>query len=77
VALCAGVLNLATAEVAATDQLLVLEGLVEGTGLGDVVGGLEVEGTLDIIKLGRFDPSSVNKMSSVMRERKLTWTCFH
>jgi hypothetical protein len=51
----AGVLELATAEEFALDELLVLEILVEAAGGGDVLRGLKVECTLDIIKLRGFD----------------------
>jgi hypothetical protein len=47
--------ELALAEVLALDELLVLEGLVERAGLGDVASGLEVEGTLDAVKLRGID----------------------
>ena len=50
-----GVDELALAEVLALDELLVLERLVERASLGDVVSGLEVEGTLDAVKLGGLD----------------------
>lgn len=50
-----GVNELALAEVLALNELLVLKGLVESAGLGDVASGLEVEGTLDAVKLGSLD----------------------
>jgi hypothetical protein len=50
-----GVDELALAEVLALDELLVLKRLVERASLGDVVGGLEVESTLDAVKLGGLD----------------------
>ena len=51
-ALTSGVDELALAPVATLDELLVLEGLVGLAGLGDVVSGLEVEGTGDAVELG-------------------------
>lgn len=50
-----GVYELALAEVLALDELLVFERLVESASLSDVVSGLEVEGTLDAVKLGSLD----------------------
>jgi len=50
-----GVDELALAEVLALDELLVLEGLVKSASLGDVISGLEVEGTLDAVKLWGLD----------------------
>lgn len=50
-----GVDKLALAEVLAQDALLVLEVLVERASTGDVAGGLEVEGTLDAVKLRSLD----------------------
>jgi hypothetical protein len=52
-----GVGKLALAEVFALDELLVLEGLVESAGVGDVLGGLNVEGTQDAVKLRGSDPA--------------------
>ena len=51
-----GVHNLALAEVATSDRLLVLEVLVEVAGRGNVFRRLEVEGALDIVDLGSFHP---------------------
>jgi hypothetical protein len=56
VALGTRVRNLALAEVATLDQLLILEGLVEVAGFRNVIAGLEVEGSLDGIELGGLDP---------------------
>jgi hypothetical protein len=55
VALLTGVLDLATAEVLAANDLLVLEPLVEVARLADVAGRLEVEGTLDEVELLGLD----------------------
>jgi hypothetical protein len=55
VASLTGVLDLATAEVLAANDLLVLERLVEVAGLADVAGRLEVEGTLDEVELLGLD----------------------
>lgn len=51
-----GVNDLSEAGKTTLDQLLVAEVLVEVAGIGDVLAGLEVEGTLDAIKLRRLDP---------------------
>jgi hypothetical protein len=55
VALTSRVDELALALVATLDELLVLEGLVGSAGSGDVVGGLEVEGTGNAVELGGRD----------------------
>lgn len=54
-ALLTGVDELALAEVLALDELLILEGLVESAGLGDVVSRLQVEGTLDAVQRGSLN----------------------
>lgn len=55
VAVCAGVDELALAEELALNELLVVEGLVESASLGNVASGLQVEGTLDAVKLRSLD----------------------
>jgi hypothetical protein len=52
VALTSGVDKLTLTPVATLDELLLLEGLVGSAGLGDVVSGLEVEGTGNAVELG-------------------------
>ena len=55
--LAAGVDELALAEELALNELLVLEGLVRSARLSDIAGGLQVEGTLDAVKLRGLDTS--------------------
>lgn len=59
VAICAGVDELAGAVVLALDQFLILESLVEVASLGDVISRLQVEGTLDAVKLGGLNSAHV------------------
>jgi hypothetical protein len=56
-ALGAGVLKLTLAVESALDKFLLLEVLVEGARVGDVIRRLDVEGTLDGVKLGCRDPT--------------------
>src|SRR5690242_1274710 len=65
--LLTGVDELALAEELALDPVLLLQRLVESAGLGDVASRLQVESTLDALKLRSFDACTL-----LARTRKIT-----
>jgi len=74
VALLAGVDDFALAEEGTLDGLVVVERRVEVAGGGDVVGGLEVEGTFDVADAGSFNvrhvAAHIKSTANLLKQRE-------